>query len=105
MGRRLISDKVVSDDIVGTNGYHAPEVLFDESYDIRADIFMLGITFCVMVGYVVEMAIHEIIFHFADNWTWLSNDLFFKPNIIGQSTKQINKYLKHKQRKNVEWQR
>jgi len=50
MGRRLISDKVVSDDIVGTNGYHAPEVLFDDSYDIRADIFMLGITFCVMVG-------------------------------------------------------
>ena len=50
MGRRLVSDKVVSDDIVGTNGYHAPEVLFDDSYDIRADIFMLGITFCVMVG-------------------------------------------------------
>jgi len=49
MGRRLVSDKVVSDDIVGTNGYHAPEVLFDDSYDIRADIFMLGITFCVMV--------------------------------------------------------
>ena len=52
MGRRLVSDKVVSDDIVGTNGYHAPEVLFDDSYDIRADVFMLGITFCVMVGSV-----------------------------------------------------
>lgn len=55
MGRRLISDKVVSDDIVGTNGYHAPEVLFDDSYDIRADIFMLGITFCVMVGWTAAI--------------------------------------------------
>jgi len=55
MGRRLVSDKVVSDDIVGTNGYHAPEVLFDDSYDIRADIFMLGITFCVMVRLLADL--------------------------------------------------
>jgi len=51
MGRRLISDKVTSDDILGTNGYHAPEVLFDDSYDCRSDIFMLGLTFCVMVSF------------------------------------------------------
>jgi len=49
MGRRLIADKVVSNDILGTNGYHAPEVLFEECYDARADIFMLGITFCVLL--------------------------------------------------------
>jgi len=59
MGRRLVSDKVVSDDIVGTNGYHAPEVLFDDSYDIRADIFMLGITFCVMVGDIAGLFFHS----------------------------------------------
>jgi serine/threonine protein kinase len=50
MGRRLVTDKITSDDILGTNGYHAPEVLFEDSYDFRADIFMLGLTFCVMVG-------------------------------------------------------
>ena len=50
MGRRLITDKITSDDILGTNGYHAPEVLFDDSYDCRADIFMLGLTFCILVS-------------------------------------------------------
>jgi serine/threonine protein kinase len=49
MGRRFFSDRVVSNDILGTNGYHAPEMLFDDSYDSRADIFMLGVTFCVML--------------------------------------------------------
>lgn len=49
MGRRIVTDKITSDDILGTNGYHAPEVLFDDSYDFRADIFMLGLTFCVML--------------------------------------------------------
>jgi len=49
MGRRLFTDKIQTDDILGTNGYHPPEVLFEESYDFRADVFMLGVTFCVML--------------------------------------------------------
>lgn len=49
MGKRVFTEKVVTDDILGTNGYHAPEVLFEDSYDFRVDIFMLGITFCVML--------------------------------------------------------
>lgn len=57
MGRRIVTDKITSDDILGTNGYHAPEVLFDDSYDFRADIFMLGLTFCVMVC----MALHKYV--------------------------------------------
>ena len=50
MGKRLFTEKVVTDDILGTKGYHPPEVLFEESYDFRADIFMLGITFSIMVS-------------------------------------------------------
>ena len=49
MAKRVFTDKIVTDDIFGTNGYHPPEVLFEDTYDFRADIFMLGITFCVMV--------------------------------------------------------
>ena len=49
MGKRVFTEKIISEDILGTNGYHAPEVLTDECYDFRADIFTLGITFCVMV--------------------------------------------------------
>ena len=49
MGRRVFTDKVIKDDIVGTNGYHAPEILLEEPYDFKADIFMLGVTFSVMV--------------------------------------------------------
>jgi len=49
MGKRVFTDKVVTDDILGTNGYHPPEVLMEDSYNFRADVFMLGITFCVML--------------------------------------------------------
>ncbi|ELU09554.1 hypothetical protein CAPTEDRAFT_227451 [Capitella teleta] len=49
MAKRFFTEKVNCDEILGTNGYHAPEVLQDEDYDFRADIFMLGITFCVML--------------------------------------------------------
>ena len=49
MARRVYTDKVVTDDILGTNGYHPPEVLFEDGYDFRADVFMLGITFAVLV--------------------------------------------------------
>ncbi|KAK2177459.1 hypothetical protein NP493_597g03007 [Ridgeia piscesae] len=49
MGRRVFTDKVIKDDIVGTNGYHAPEILLEEPYDFKADIFMLGVTFSVMI--------------------------------------------------------
>lgn len=49
MGKRVYTEKVVTDDILGTNGYHPPEVLLEDSYDFRADVFMLGITFCVML--------------------------------------------------------
>ena len=52
MGKRVYTEKVVTDDILGTNGYHAPEVLLEDSYDFKADIFMLGITFCVLVSVV-----------------------------------------------------
>ena len=51
MGKRVFTEKIISEDILGTNGYHAPEVLTDECYDFRADIFTLGITFCVMVSF------------------------------------------------------
>jgi len=47
MAQLVLTDKVYTDDILGTNGYHAPEVLLDDYYDLRADIFVLGITFCV----------------------------------------------------------
>lgn len=49
MARLVEGDRVYTDDILGTEGYHAPEVLFDDGYDFRADIFVLGITFCVLV--------------------------------------------------------
>ena len=49
MGRRLYVKKIVTDDILGTDGYHPPEVLHEDGYDFRADIFMLGITFSVLV--------------------------------------------------------
>lgn len=63
MGRQLISDKVTTDDVLGTKGYHAPEVLFDESYDLRADIFMLGITFCVTVSLIASVLTLDEILH------------------------------------------
>ena len=44
--------KVETDDVFGTVGYHAPEVLFDDTYDFKADIFVLAMVFCVMVGVV-----------------------------------------------------
>lgn len=47
MGKRVFTEKVVTEEIVGTNGYHPPEILFEEDYDFRADIFMLGVTFAV----------------------------------------------------------
>lgn len=50
MARRVFTERVVTNDILGTNGYHPPEVLFEDSYDFRADIFMLGITFAVLVS-------------------------------------------------------
>ena len=50
MGKRVFTEKVITDDILGTNGYHPPEVLLEEEYDFRADVFMLGVTFCVMVS-------------------------------------------------------
>ena len=50
MAKRVFSDKIVTDDILGTSGYHAPEVLLEDSYDFSADIFMLGVTFCVLVS-------------------------------------------------------
>ena len=50
MGKRVFTEKVVCDDILGTNGYHPPEILFDDSHDFRADSFMLGVTFAIMVS-------------------------------------------------------
>ena len=58
MGKRVFTEKVICDDILGTNGYHAPEVLFDDAYDFRADTFMLGVTFAVMVN-----PFHTLSFH------------------------------------------
>ena len=58
MARRLFTEKVVTDDILGTNGYHPPEVLFEDGYDFRADIFMLGITFAVMVSCKLSHIVH-----------------------------------------------
>lgn len=40
---------IYTDYIVGTLGYHAPE-MFDGFYWQRSDIFLLGVTFAVMVG-------------------------------------------------------
>ena len=60
MGKRVYTEKVVTDDILGTHGYHPPEVLFEDSYDFRADTFMLGVTFCVMVSmvyYIVDFIV------------------------------------------------
>jgi len=49
MGKRLYTTSVITDEILGTNGYHPPEVLLEDSYDFRADVFMLGVTFCVLL--------------------------------------------------------
>lgn len=46
-------DPVKSGIVIGTIGYQPPEMLFDETYDIRGDIFTLGIAFCVMVGRIL----------------------------------------------------
>ena len=35
--------------VVGTWGYHAPEMWEEKTYDARADIFSLAITFLIMV--------------------------------------------------------
>ena len=50
MGKRVFTEKVITEDILGTNGYHPPEVLNEEAFDFRADIFTLGVTFCVLVS-------------------------------------------------------
>ena len=55
MGRRFYTKKIVTDDILGTNGYHPPEVLAEDSYDFRADTFMLGVTFSVLVRLFVSL--------------------------------------------------
>lgn len=55
MARLVEGECVYTDDILGTEGYHAPEVLFDDNHDFRADIFVLGITFCVMVGKIWDL--------------------------------------------------
>lgn len=49
MGKRVYTPSVITDEILGTNGYHPPEVLLEDHYDFRADVFMLGVTFCVML--------------------------------------------------------
>ena len=38
MAKRVFTDKIVTDDIFGTNGYHPAEVLFEDTYDFRVDI-------------------------------------------------------------------
>ena len=50
MGKRVFTERVITDDIVGTQGYHPPEVLLEEGHDFKADIFMLGISFSIMVS-------------------------------------------------------
>ena len=49
MGKRVFTERVITDDVVGTQGYHPPEILLEEGYDFKADIFMLGISFSIMV--------------------------------------------------------
>jgi len=48
MGKRLFTTTVITDEILGTVGYHPPEVLLEDAYDFRADVFMLGVTYCVL---------------------------------------------------------
>lgn len=50
MAKRMYTERIVTDDILGTSGYHPPEVLFEDAYDFRADVFMLGITYSVLVS-------------------------------------------------------
>lgn len=77
MGKRVFTEKIISEDILGTNGYHAPEVLTDECYDFTADTFTLGITFCVMVGLTAD---HVCIFYIHVHVVLArSIDVFFSP--------------------------
>jgi len=55
MAQLVENDRVYTDVILGTTGYHSPEVLFDDDYDLSADIFVLGITFCVMVCIYIQL--------------------------------------------------
>lgn len=61
MAKRFFTEKLSSEDILGTNGYHAPEMLLEDDYDLRADVFMLGITFCVMVSWYSLFSCTEIL--------------------------------------------
>ena len=50
MALQLHSGKINTDMVNGTTGYHPPEIMNEEPYDFKADIFMLGITFLVLVS-------------------------------------------------------
>ena len=68
MGKRVFTERVVTDDIVGTQGYHPPEVLLEEGHDFKADVFMLGISFSIMVTmdriqYDVNFKKHLVLIH------------------------------------------
>lgn len=87
MARLVEGECVYTDDILGTEGYHAPEVLFDDNYDFRADIFVLGITFCVMVGKI--WSAFKIFCYFSYDQTWSEflywfcfNGAYFKLNVF-----------------------
>ena len=36
---------------IGTGGFHAPEILNQQAYNFKSDVFMLGVTFCLLVSY------------------------------------------------------
>ena len=38
--------------VVGTWGYHAPEMWDEKPYDAKADIFSLAITFLILVSFI-----------------------------------------------------
>ena len=46
----FLDDIVSSNGEVGTSGYHAPEILTQQAYNYKSDVFMLGVTFCLLVS-------------------------------------------------------
>ena len=46
--------------IVGTTGYHAPEMWKEEGYSHTADYFSLGITVLVMVSIVAAISMLKV---------------------------------------------
>ncbi|CAH1801715.1 unnamed protein product [Owenia fusiformis] len=83
MGRQVRRESVDIEGVVGTKGYHPPEMWEESGYDITGDIYMLGVTFAILLlpqRYLVTSTLRHILnnLHESKENGILGRDLFDK---------------------------